>query len=71
MIACGSPVHCHQMSFFSACHNMMCVATDSCCPRLMDIRKGSTIIRFRGHRKGAVTVIQWSNRDEYLLATGG
>ncbi|BFY99251.1 hypothetical protein BsWGS_02291 [Bradybaena similaris] len=64
-------VHCHHMSPIATKHNFIAVGTDSSVVKLVDPRAGSAIHSLRGHKEGAVRAVQWSNRDEFILATGG
>ncbi|KAH9515415.1 DNA excision repair protein ERCC-8 [Bulinus truncatus] len=64
-------VHCHHMSSITTKHNLIAVGTDSSIVKLVDPRAGSATHSLRGHKEGAVRSVCWSNRDEFLLATGG
>ncbi|GFO05103.1 DNA excision repair protein ercc-8 [Plakobranchus ocellatus] len=64
-------VHCHHMSPVATRHTMVAVGTDSSVVKLVDPRAGSATHSLRGHKEGAVRAVQWSNKDEFILATGG
>ena len=59
------------MSPIASKHNLMAVGTDSSVVKLVDPRAGSSTHSLRGHKEGAVRAVCWSNKDEFLLATGG
>uniref|UniRef100_A0A2C9KEL2 DNA excision repair protein ERCC-8 n=1 Tax=Biomphalaria glabrata TaxID=6526 RepID=A0A2C9KEL2_BIOGL len=64
-------VHCHQMSSIATKHNLIAIGTDSSIVKLVDPRAGSATHSLRGHKDGGVRAVSWSNKDEFLLATGG
>ncbi|GFS15024.1 DNA excision repair protein ERCC-8 [Elysia marginata] len=64
-------VHCHHMSPVATKHNLVAVGTDSSVVKLVDPRAGSATHCLRGHREGAVRAVRWSNKNEFILATGG
>ncbi|XP_071952245.1 DNA excision repair protein ERCC-8-like [Antedon mediterranea] len=62
------PVYCHHMSQIATKHCLISVATASSLVTLCDLRNGSSTHTLKGH-KGSVMAIQWSSKEEYLLAT--
>ncbi|KAI9209467.1 WD40-repeat-containing domain protein [Polychytrium aggregatum] len=65
----GHPIYCHSLSSIGISHSL--IATGGACPdiRLCDMRTGAASHTLRGH-SGNIFAVQWSPRNEFLLASG-
>ena len=63
-------VYCHHMSRIACKHCLIAVGCGRSTVKLVDIKSGSAAHQLKGHSASVYTV-QWSSRDEFLLATGG
>ncbi|KAK2179272.1 hypothetical protein NP493_500g00000 [Ridgeia piscesae] len=62
-------VYSHDVSSIATKHCLIAVGYLGNSVRLLDLRCGSSIHTLKGHRSSVLSV-QWSTRNEYLLATG-
>ena len=62
-------VYSHALSFI-ADYLLVACATQHPTVRLIDLRSGASVHSLVGHQ-GAVLLVAWSSRDEYILASGG
>lgn len=62
-------VYSHHMSGIACKHCLIAVACHRSSVKLVDIKSGSAAHQLKGH-VGSVYAVQWSSRDEFLLATG-
>lgn len=65
----GSKAYGHSISKI-ATHSLIASACDNPAIRLCDLRSGSYSHLMRGHT-GKVMTVEWSTRDEHILASGG
>lgn len=63
-------VYCHHLSTVARQHSLIAVGCDGSSLRLIDMKSGSATHSLKGHRR-AIQCIQWSPKDEFLLASGG
>ncbi|KAK7489058.1 hypothetical protein BaRGS_00019719 [Batillaria attramentaria] len=63
-------VYSHHMSGISVKHCLIAVGCSRSTVKLVDMKAGSATHQLRGH-DSSVFVVQWSSRDEFLLATCG
>ncbi|ELU06884.1 hypothetical protein CAPTEDRAFT_147072 [Capitella teleta] len=62
-------VYSHDMSSLASSRCLVAVSTQSSQIKLIDLKTGSATHSLRGHTK-AVYSVQWSSRDEHILASG-
>ncbi|KAK6179260.1 hypothetical protein SNE40_011663 [Patella caerulea] len=62
-------VYSHHMSPIATKHSLIATGCDKSTIKLVDLRAGSSTQMLKGH-KAAVLCVQWSTRDEFILASG-
>ena len=60
----------HAMSKIAIANSLVAVGNQSAKLRLIDLRSGSATHTLRGHQESVLSV-EWSNKDEHVLASGG
>ena len=63
-------VYSHHMSHIAHRHCLIAVAAGRSTVKLVDLKSGSASHQLKGHNS-SVYAVQWSMREEFLLATGG